>query len=125
MENLLLDPGKMSEEKGKIVESAVANYHRQVYHPPTEEGTIISKDISDFAGFWIRDSPEGEVVEGPKMLASTQFLKPAESIVIEEPSEEESESSEDDQVTEPYNIEDLFTEGSSSLPKLPKDQSQN
>ena len=53
MENLLLDPGKMSDEKGKIVESAVQNYHRQVYQPPTKDGPVlaeISEDISNFAG---------------------------------------------------------------------------
>ena len=53
MENLLLDPGKMSDEKGKIVESAVQNYHRQIYQPPAQDGSVvadISEDVTNFAG---------------------------------------------------------------------------
>ena len=36
IENLLLDPGKKSSEKQKIIDSAVQNYHKQKYSaPPT------------------------------------------------------------------------------------------
>ena len=52
MENLLLDPGHSprrddSEEKGKIVESAVENYHRQTVNHPEGES---AEDITKFAG---------------------------------------------------------------------------
>ena len=49
IENLLLDPGRPSLVKRKIIDSAVRNYHNQQYSAPTpiiEEVDISSQDVS-------------------------------------------------------------------------------
>ena len=40
IENLLLDPGKKSSEKQKIIDSAVQNYHLQKYSAPSKSVEI-------------------------------------------------------------------------------------
>lgn len=42
IENLLLDPGKKSTEKQKIIESAVNNYHRQKMILPVSSASATS-----------------------------------------------------------------------------------
>ena len=49
IENLLLDPGKKSTEKQKIIDSAVDNYHQQKMILPNEE-EITYLDLTDLTG---------------------------------------------------------------------------
>ena len=48
IENLLLDPGRPSPEKQKIIDSAVHNYHNQKYlsplHPTNEKAHLVPSD---------------------------------------------------------------------------------
>ena len=48
IENLLLDPGRPSPEKQKIIDSAVHNYHNQKYlsplHPTNEKSQLVPSD---------------------------------------------------------------------------------
>ena len=48
IENLLLDPGRPSPEKQKIIDSAVHNYHNQKYlsplHPMNEKERLVPSD---------------------------------------------------------------------------------
>ena len=48
IENLLLDPGKKSTEKQKIIDSAVENYHQQKINLPTEEDENV--DLTNLTG---------------------------------------------------------------------------
>ena len=49
IESLLLDPGKRSEEKQKIVDSAVDNYHRQKMFGSADETESVTKDENDIS----------------------------------------------------------------------------
>ena len=49
IESLLLDPGKRSEEKQKIVDSAVDNYHRQKMFGSADETENVTKDENDIS----------------------------------------------------------------------------
>ena len=48
IENLLLDPGKKSTEKQKIIDTAVENYHQQKINLPTEQEENV--DLTNLTG---------------------------------------------------------------------------
>jgi len=128
MENLLLDPGKKSDEKDKIIESAVQNYHRQVFQPASSASSSstqdddqessesldenVAVDISNFAGFWIRAPAP---VEGPTVLASTQFQSATTTTMTSSAADDDVITKADNPqqptnyVSEAYDISDLFS----------------
>ncbi len=115
MENLLLDPGKKSVEKRRIVESAVENYENQAMATTLKKKTnneeeskeeISHEEFKKLAGYWIRETPE------PTMMASSSSKKPFSSSTspLEVLSSDVEEESEDVNFqTEKYQITDLFT----------------
>lgn len=104
IENLLLDPGKKSQDKHQIIQSAVDNYHKS--QQPQQTSVPINpppklNDVSDLIGFWILESlPQ----EPPMLLGSTA---PGAS-GLPESSADPPRHTPDDYHTEKYQLEDLF-----------------
>jgi len=123
IENLLLDPGRKSQEKQKIIDSAVDNYHKQKMIMPEDQEA--PSTLADLTGFWIHgpdeivpnDKEEIEI-EGPVLLASIQGdfestsnenTEAFELVTKEQDIIEDSTTPLDDNYhTESYHLEDLF-----------------
>jgi len=123
IENLLLDPGRKSQEKQKIIDSAVDNYHKQKMIMPEDQEA--PSTLADLTGFWIHgpdeivpnDKQEIEI-EGPVLLASIQGdfestsnenTEAFELVTKEQDIIEDSTTPLDDNYhTESYHLEDLF-----------------
>jgi len=123
IENLLLDPGRKSQEKQKIIDSAVDNYHKQKMIMPEDQEA--PSTLADLTGFWIHgpdeivpDDKQEIEIEGPVLLASIQGdfestsnenTEAFELVTKEQDIIEDSTTPLDDNYhTESYHLEDLF-----------------